>query len=168
MVLRPSGHADNDRLDVAADVDPVFAPQSGASQAVEGGADGHRHRGRAADSRSSRCFGVRSQSESACRAKNSYKLREQWQFIVACLAQRLERCKRLFAPNVTRNQDNSARRLRRRLNHAGSVASNGAIDGQRSFVKQVQRPNVQRSSGQVNPCRRSRFDSHFDLFPSSR
>jgi hypothetical protein len=47
------------------------------------------------------------------------------------------------------------------------MARNGAIYGQRSFVKQVQRPDVQRSSGQVDSRRRSRFDSHFDLFPSS-
>src|SRR4029077_16456626 len=49
MVLRTCWPADDDGLDIAADVDPVFAAQCGAGQPVERGADGHGHRGRAAD-----------------------------------------------------------------------------------------------------------------------
>src|SRR4029077_20663477 len=93
MVLRPCWHADDDRLDVAANVDPVFPAKPGTVQPVQGGADGHSHGGRAADSRASRRFGVRSQSEPSRRAENPHEVREQWQLIAACTAQRLERGK---------------------------------------------------------------------------
>src|SRR5215469_1201280 len=55
----------------------------------------------------------------------------------------------------------------RGLDHARSVAGDCAVYGKRAFVKQVERPDIQRASGQVDARWRFRFDSQFALFPSA-
>src|SRR6202030_552422 len=65
MVLCPCWHSDDNGLDVAADVDPFFTAQTSAGSPVQCGADGHCHGGGSADSRSCRCFGIRSQCKPA-------------------------------------------------------------------------------------------------------
>jgi hypothetical protein len=46
------------------------------------------------------------------------------------------------------------------LDGAGCVARDGAIHGDRALVEKVERPDVQRASGEIDSCGCARLDSH--------
>ena len=83
MVLRACRDTDDDCLDVAADVNPIFTAQPGTGQPVQGGTNGHGHGGRTADSRASRRFGICGQREPARWTENPHEVRQQGQLIAA-------------------------------------------------------------------------------------
>ncbi len=79
MVLRARRHADDDRLDVPADVNPVFAAEARSCQTIERRANRHGHGGRAADPRTSGSFGIGSECETARWAKHADEVCQQRQ-----------------------------------------------------------------------------------------
>ena len=79
------------------------------------------------------------------------------------LFQSRQRRKRFFAPRVARNQYDATRARRSRLNEAGGVAGDGAVHRHRAGMKQVQRPDIQRPSGEIDSRRRFGLDSHLVL-----
>ena len=50
-----------------------------------------------------------------------------------------------------------------RLNVAGGVARDGAVDRQRAFVEEVERPNVEGAAGEVDAGGGYGVDSHLRL-----
>ena len=96
-----------------------------------------------------------------------HQIGEQRQPISPCRSECFERTESLGPPRVARNELNpSAPRMH--LDRTPRVARDGAIQRERAFVEKVQRPDVQRSSRQIDPRRSLRFDSQLYLFSAPR
>ena len=76
VILRSRGRANHDSFRVAADVDPIFQTQGRASEPIERGANGHRHRTRTADARASGRLRIGRQRQPQARPKETYQVSE--------------------------------------------------------------------------------------------
>ena len=162
MILSARGHTDYNRFGVAADVNPIFETAAGGGEAIERGANRHGHGARSAEAGAGGRFGICGEREAGGGAEKSHQMREKRKPIAARPAQGFERREGFLAARVGGNEGDAALTFGAGFDNARSVAGDRAIHGERAFVKEVKRPNVERAAGQIDARRSTRFNSHFD------
>src|SRR5260370_41790429 len=152
MILYARRHEDDDVFGVAADGDPTPFPLPRPGEAVECGAYGDGHGSRAANPRPGRRFRIRREGKAALWTEEFCYFREKGEAVALGLHQSSERGKTLFALDVARNQLDAVVAKGMRFDDARSIKRDGRVHCDRTRMKQVERPKVERSSGEVHAC----------------
>src|SRR5215471_5395786 len=160
VVLRSGGNFDDDPFRVAADVDPIHFALPGRGKTVQRGTNGDGHCARAAYAGSSRRLGIGSQREAALRFEELGDLGEQRQMVPFRFYHSREGCEIFLSLGVAGNQANAFVARCVRLNNAARITRNRGVNGYCSRMKEVERPDIQSSAGQVYTSGRLRFDAH--------
>src|SRR6266567_1782810 len=138
MILYARRHADDDGFGVAADVDPIHL----------------------ALPRPGRRFRIRREGKAALWAEEFCYFREKGEAVALGLYQSSERGKALFALDVARNQLDAVVAKGMRFDDARSIKRDGRVHRDRTRMKEIERPNVERSSGEVHARRCFGLNDH--------
>src|SRR5438445_3111343 len=160
VILRSGGDSDDDGFRVAADVDAVDLPLPCSGEAVESGANGYGHGAGAADACAGRSFGICSEGKTALRVEKFGDFREEREAIALGFHERVERGKAFFALDVAGNQLDTIVAGGKSFDHAGGVEGNRGVHGDCAGMKEIERPDVERASGEVHAGRCFGFDDH--------
>ena len=148
VVLRACGNIDDDGFGVAADVDPVHFALPCSGETVQRGANSYGHGARTADAGAGGSFGIGHQREAALRAEKLGDFSQKRKAITLGFHEHGEGGEAFFALRVAGHEVNRLAAIG--FNTAGSIEGNGRVDGDRAGMKQVERPNVERSTGEVH------------------
>jgi len=158
VILRAGGNPNHLRLNVLRDLAKLLQTVSGMGEAVERAADGNHHRRRSRDARTGGRLGVGLQRESGLRLEKPHCQRRQQVCRAGRLAQSLKRPIGLAEIQIPRAQVNLRSALS--LNRTPCVAIHGKVNRYSSRVIEIQRPDVQRSAGQIHSAGRFANNLH--------
>ena len=158
VVLRARGNVDDDGFGIAADVNPIDLALPCSGEAVQRGANGHSHGAGAADTGTRGSFGIGHQCEAALGTEELGDLREERKTVALGFHERGETGEGFFTLSVAGHEADGLAAVG--FNAAGSVEGDGGVDGDGAGMKQVERPDVECSTGEVHTGWRLRFDNH--------
>src|SRR5260370_37983392 len=113
-----------------------------------------------ADSCTCRSFGIRGECETTLRVEELGDFCEERETVTLGLHEGGEGSKTFFALDVAGGEPDAIVASGKGFNGARSIERDGRVQGDCAGMKDVERPNVQRASGEVHTGRCSGFDAH--------